>query len=91
MYKRPAVTAILDWQAQELSAAGLQAPADMVSTTVILSLVLQQCARILLKEGLGEALRVQVIADASSIFKATINNGGVVVMKVRSVLFWLCV
>jgi hypothetical protein len=57
----------------------------MVSTTLHISLVLLQRARRLLKEGLiqhGEALRVQVIADASGIVNATRTNGTVVVLKV---------
>jgi hypothetical protein len=73
-----------DRQAKEFSAVGLQSSVDMVSTTLDISLVLQQCAQILLKEGLiqhGEALRVQVIADASGIFNATGTNGTWVVLK----------
>jgi hypothetical protein len=76
---------MLDKQAQELSALGLQSSAHMVSTTLNVSLVLQQRARRLLKEGLiqhGEVLWVQVIADASGVFSATKTNGTVVVLKV---------
>jgi hypothetical protein len=85
MCKWPAVATMLDRQAEELSDVGLQSSADMVLTTLDLSLVLQQRARRLLKEGViqhGEALRVQVIADASGIFNATGTNGTVVVLKV---------
>jgi hypothetical protein len=54
----------------------------MVSTTLDISLVLHQRARRLRKEGLIHALRVQVIADASGIFNATITSGIAVVLKV---------
>jgi hypothetical protein len=59
MCKWLAVATGLDKQAQKLSAVGLQSFADMVSTTLDLSLVLHQRARRLLKEGLiqdGETL-----------------------------------
>jgi hypothetical protein len=85
MCKWPAVATMLDMQAEELSDVGLQSSADMVSTTLDQSLGLQQRTRRLLKEGLiqhGEALRVQVIADASGIFNTTKTNGTVVVLKV---------
>jgi hypothetical protein len=78
---------MLQTQEQELDAVGLQSSTDLVSTTLDLSLVLQQRARRLLKEGLiklGEELRVQVIADASGIFNSTRTNGTVVVLKVIS-------
>jgi hypothetical protein len=58
MCKWPAVATMLDKEAEELSVVGLQSSADMVSTTLDLSLVLQQRARRLVKEGLiqhGEA------------------------------------
>jgi hypothetical protein len=76
---------MLDRQVEEFSDVGLQSSVDMVSSTLDLSLVWQQRARRLLKEGQiqhGEALRVQVIADASGIFNATRTNGTVVVLKV---------
>jgi hypothetical protein len=54
MCKWPSVATMLDMQAKELSALSLQSSADMVSTTTLdLSLLLQQPARRLLKEGLG--------------------------------------
>jgi hypothetical protein len=49
MCKWPAVATMLDMQAEELSDVGLQSSLDMVSTTLDLSLVLQQRARRLLK------------------------------------------
>jgi hypothetical protein len=85
MCKWSAVAKMLDMQAEELSSVGLQSSVDMVSTTLDLSLVLQQRARRLLKEGLiqhGEALRGQVIAYAFGVFNATRTNGTVVVLKV---------
>jgi hypothetical protein len=85
MCKWRLVTTLLDKQAEKLSDVGLQSSVDMVSTTLHLSLVLQQPSRRLLKEGFiqnGEALRVQVIADASGIINATITNGTVLVLKV---------
>jgi hypothetical protein len=70
---------------------GLQSSEGMVSTTIDLSIVLQQRARILLKEELaqhGKALRVQFIADASGIFNSAGTNGILVVLKVWCVVWW---
>jgi hypothetical protein len=70
-----------------LNAVGLQLSTLLVSTTLDISLVIQQRARRLLKEGLielGEDLRVQVIADASGISNSTRTNGMMVVLKVIS-------
>jgi hypothetical protein len=50
MCKWPAVATMLDMQAEEFSVVGLRSSVDMVSTTLHLSLVLQQRARILLKD-----------------------------------------
>jgi hypothetical protein len=66
------VATMLDMQVQDLSVVGLRSSANRVSTC--LSLVLQQKARILLKEGMVQhckVLRVQVITDASGSFNAT--------------------
>jgi hypothetical protein len=85
MCKWPAVPTVLETQEQELNVVGLQSSTYLLSTTLDLSLVLQQRARRLLKEGLikhGEELRVQMIADASGIFNSTKTNGTVVVRKV---------
>jgi hypothetical protein len=75
-----------DNQKHELNVVGLQSSADLVSTTLdLLSLVSQELAWRLMKEGLikhGETLPVQVIADASEIFNSTRTNGTMVVLKV---------
>jgi hypothetical protein len=87
MCKWPDVPTVLQTQEHELNAVGLQSSTDLVSTTLDLSLVLQQHARRLLKERLikpGEEFRVQVIADASGAFNSTRTNGTVVVLKVIS-------
>jgi hypothetical protein len=90
MCKWQALAAMLDKQARELSSVGLQSSAYMTSATLDLSIVLQQGAPRLLKEGLthngfmihhGEGLRVQVIADASNILNATKKNRTVVILK----------
>jgi hypothetical protein len=80
-----AIPTVLESQEQELNVVGLQSSIDLVSTTLDVSVVLQQRARRLLQEGmikLGEELPVQLIADASGIFNSTRTNRTVVVLKV---------
>jgi hypothetical protein len=87
MCKWAAVPTVLETQEQNFNVVGLQSSIDLVSTTLDLSLVSQQRARRLLREGLikpGEELRVQVIADAFGIFNCTRTNGTAVVLKVIS-------
>jgi hypothetical protein len=78
MCKWPNVPTVLETQEQELKAVGLQSSTDLVLTTLNLSLVLQQRARRLLKEGLiksCEELRVQVVADTSGNFNSIEQMG----------------
>jgi hypothetical protein len=87
MCKWQVVTTLFETQEQDSNASGLQSSVDFVSTTLDLSLVLQQRAWRLLKEGLikhGEELRVHVTADAAEIFNSTAIKGTVVVLKVIS-------
>jgi hypothetical protein len=86
MCKWSAVPTVLETQEQELKVVGLQSSKDLVSTTLDLSLVLEQRTLRLLKEGLikyGEEFWVQVIADASGIFTSTRTNETVVVLEVK--------
>eukprot|EP00873_Tetraselmis_striata_P039488 jgi/Tetstr1/459752/TSEL_005105.t1 len=81
MIKWPSVEDMLKGQGEELAAVGLSTTEDMISITLDLKLVLQHCARLLLKEGLikpGESLSMQLVADATEIFNATRTNATIV-------------